>query len=132
MFDKSSLKRIGTYFLLAIFIVAGINKINGFDKTVAGFKSMMPKNIKSLPLILFQLVILMVIVIEIVAPIVLVYMDVDESRTLPQEAHNWSIWILVAFTTLATILYHNPMDKSQMTNFLKNLAIIGGLLLLLN
>lgn len=40
-------------------------------------------------------------------------------------------WILTAFTVLSTIIYHNPISEpSQLTNFLKNLAIIGGLLLL--
>ena len=131
MMDKNLMKRIAMYLILAIFVVAGINKVKGFDGTVKGFMGMMPKDLKKLPLVLFQLVILMVILIEIVAPLVLVYMDLDENNTLPQEVHNISVWLLVGFTALATILYHNPMDKSQMTNFLKNLAIIGGLLLLL-
>ncbi|MEM1254008.1 MAG: DoxX family protein [Cyanobacteria bacterium P01_H01_bin.21] len=39
-------------------------------------------------------------------------------------------WLLLAFLIPATLVFHNPIaDPSQMTQFLKNLAIIGGLLM---
>ncbi len=39
--------------------------------------------------------------------------------------------LLAGFTVLAGLLYHfQPADQMQMTMFLKNLAIAGGLLLL--
>ena len=43
-------------------------------------------------------------------------------------------WILAGFTALATILYHNPwstgaFDGNMMVTALKNVAIIGGILL---
>ncbi|MEM8504783.1 MAG: DoxX family protein [Cyanobacteria bacterium P01_D01_bin.1] len=39
-------------------------------------------------------------------------------------------WLLIAFLVPATLVFHNPaVDPSQMTQFLKNLAIIGGLLM---
>jgi putative oxidoreductase len=42
-------------------------------------------------------------------------------------------WMLIIFTILATLMFHtnwNGADaQMQMTNFLKNLAIIGGLML---
>ena len=34
------------------------------------------------------------------------------------------------FCIVAALLYHNPSDPAQMTNFLKNLAIAGGFLML--
>jgi putative oxidoreductase len=34
------------------------------------------------------------------------------------------------FCVVAAVLYHNPSDPAQMTNFLKNFAIAGGLLML--
>ncbi|MEM6255395.1 MAG: DoxX family protein [Cyanobacteria bacterium P01_D01_bin.156] len=38
--------------------------------------------------------------------------------------------LLLAFLIPATLVFHNPIaDPSQMTQFLKNLAIIGGLLM---
>ena len=46
---------------------------------------------------------------------------------------NCAAWMLIAFTLLATVMYHTnwggEAGQMQMTNFLKNLAIIGGLLL---
>ena len=49
---------------------------------------------------------------------------------------NWrtssAAWMLIAFTILATLMYHMQWSgdggQMQMTQFLKNLAIIGGLL----
>jgi len=42
-------------------------------------------------------------------------------------------WMLIAFTVLATLMYHmswgGDSGQMQMTQFLKNLAIIGGLLM---
>ncbi len=50
---------------------------------------------------------------------------------------NWktstAAWMLIVFTVLATLMYHmhwgGEGGQMQMTQFLKNLAIIGGLLL---
>lgn len=125
------LKQIATLFILAIFVVAGINKVNGFDETVKGFRGILPKNLQKLPLLMFQIIIVVVILIEIVCPLLVVYMDYDSNTQLPSDIRNCCLYILIGFTALATILYHNPMDKSQINNFLKNLAIIGGLGLLL-
>ncbi len=45
-------------------------------------------------------------------------------------------WMLIAFTVLATLLYHMQWSgdngQMQMTAFLKNLALVGGLLLFTN
>jgi putative oxidoreductase len=42
-------------------------------------------------------------------------------------------WMLIAFTILATLMFHTNWSgadsQMQITNFLKNLAIIGGLML---
>ena len=82
-------------------------------------------------MLLFQIIIVVVILIEIVCPLLIVYMDNDSNTQLPADIRNYCLYALIGFTVLATILYHNPMNKSQMNNFLKNLAIIGGLLLLI-
>ena len=64
-------------------------------------------------------------------PTVATVTAVDSNTQLTTNIRNYSLYALIGFTALATILYHNPMDKSQMNNFLKNLAIIGGLILLI-
>lgn len=50
-------------------------------------------------------------------------------------ATNWYVstgkMMLVLFTLVATALFHNPLqDPTQVNNMLKNLAVIGGLLLI--
>lgn len=46
---------------------------------------------------------------------------------------NYAAWMLIAFTVLATLMFHTNWSgadaQMQMTSFLKNLAILGGLLL---
>lgn len=46
---------------------------------------------------------------------------------------SYAAWMLIIFTVLATLMYHTNWSgadaQMQITNFLKNLAIIGGLLL---
>jgi|LakMenE01Jun11ns_1017448.scaffolds.fasta_scaffold9136151_1 putative oxidoreductase len=45
---------------------------------------------------------------------------------------NLGIYSLLLFTVLATGMYHNAfVDPSQFNNMMKNIALIGGLLLLL-
>jgi len=41
----------------------------------------------------------------------------------------WGAWALIAFTLVASALFHNFLqDETQIVMFLKNLSIIGGLL----
>ncbi len=43
----------------------------------------------------------------------------------------WGKLTLILFTAAATFLFHNPIqDPGQVNNFLKNTAVIGGLLLI--
>lgn len=46
---------------------------------------------------------------------------------------SWAAWMLIIFTVFATLMFHMTWsgagNEMQMTAFLKNLAIIGGLLL---
>jgi len=41
-------------------------------------------------------------------------------------------FMLMIFTIITTILFHNPTDPAQLNNFLKNLAVIGALLIILS
>ena len=38
-------------------------------------------------------------------------------------------WLLIGFTVLATIIYHPITDATQHYNLLKNISIIGGLII---
>lgn len=101
---------------------AGFNKINNFTSTVKGLKEMFP--VKTLPNKFYELAILLVIIIEIVAPLILIL-----SNFIPVlfTAARIAIYSLIIFTILATLLYHSNEGLMKLI-FDKNLAIIGGLM----
>jgi putative oxidoreductase len=109
--------------LVLIFFIAGFNKIFSFDKTVNGL--LHKPLFSSFPRFLSVLAIVIVIIIEIIAPIVIVYGSYD---TRYSHYVKYGILSLILFTIMATLLYHNPfVDPKEKINFMKNLAIIGGL-----
>jgi len=118
MIDKahSALAQYGSLvariFLAAIFLLSGFNKIMSFAGT-AGF-------IESVGLPAGALLASIAIIIEIGAGILLLI--------------GWqgrvAAWVLIVFTALATAFFHLDFgDQLQTTMFLKNLAIMGGLLM---
>ena len=113
---------ISTILISLIYVKAGFNKINNFTSTVKGLKEMFP--VKTLPNKFYELAILLVIIIEIVAPLVLIL-----SNFVPVlfNAARVAIYSLIIFTILATLLYHSKEGLMKLI-FDKNLAIIGGLM----
>jgi len=100
--------------LAVLFVYAGYGKLMNFTGFVTN--ALEPK-FGALAIIIGALV----IVVEIVVAIAFV---LDYKR-------KWATWILIGFTAIATILYHNPwatgvFDGNMMALALKNLAIIGG------
>lgn len=113
---------ISTVLISLIYVKAGFNKINNFTSTVKGLKEMFP--VKTLPNKFYELAILLVIIIEIVAPLILIL-----SNFVPVlfNAARIAIYSLIIFTILATLLYHSNEGLMKLI-FDKNLAIIGGLM----
>ncbi len=101
----------GRLLLGHIFLLAGVNKIGGYDGTVAYMEAMgVPGGL--LPA---------VIVLEIVGGLAVIV----GYRT------RWACYALAAFTLLATALFHADLDDTvQRIMLMKNLSITGGLLLL--
>jgi len=117
---------IGKILLLLIFFLSGINKIQNFKSTVSGFKNIFFS--KKIPNFIYNIIIFLVIILEILAPIIIIYNS--QTNNLSQLAHYSSISLAI-FTIIATYLYHNPMtQKGQFYYFMKNVSIIGGLLIL--
>ncbi len=108
---------VGRILLAVIFIISGIGKITGFDGTVGYIAS------KGLPMA--QLVAIATIVVEVGGGIML---------AIGYKAR-WAALALAVFTLLAAILFHNfwaveaAQKMNQQINFLKNLAITGGMLM---
>ncbi len=103
--------------LAVIFVISGFGKITGFDGTVGYIAS------KDLPMA--QLVAIGSIVVELGGGILL---------AIGYKAR-WAALALAVFTLLAAILFHNfwaveaAQKMGQQINFLKNVAIAGGMLM---
>lgn len=109
---------IGRIFLGLMFFIAGIGKITGYDGTVQYATG------AGLPLP--QIGVPIGIAIEVLAPLLL----------LVGYKTRWAALALIVFVIVANIFFHNfwamegaPRMMNQVA-FLKNLAVIGGLLIL--
>ena len=114
---------LGIFLLLFIYFLAGLNKISSVSNMSKGLKS----KLHFLPLFLCKIAIICVIILEICAPILILY-----SATYG-KFYNYSYIatiLLIFFTVLATLLYHFPTQPNQYYFFMKNTSIIGGLILL--
>jgi len=116
---SAALSLIGRLMLAAIFIWSGINKITGFEGLIGAIAS------KGLPVP--QVFAALTIIVEIGGALMLVF----------GWKARWGAFALAAFTALVTVLFHNfwavpPAEKMmQEIQFMKNVAIIGGLLLVM-
>jgi putative oxidoreductase len=96
--------------LALLFIVAGLGKIGGYEG-VAGYMASMGVPGSLLPL---------VIALEIAGGIAIAV----GFRT------RLVAFLLAGFSLLSGLIFHSPLDPAEQTQFLKNLAIAGGFLLL--
>lgn len=101
----------GRLLLGHIFLLAGLNKISGYDGTVAYMEAMgVPGGL--LPA---------VIALEILGGLAVIV----GFKT------RWASYALAAFTVIAAVIFHtNFADQMQMIMFMKNMSITGGLLIL--
>jgi len=109
---------VGRLLLAVMFVYAGYGKIGGFEGTAGYIAS------KGLPLA--QLAAAAAIAVEVVAGLMLV---------VGWKAR-WAAFALAAFTVVVSLIFHAfwavPADQfgTQQLFFLKNMATIGGLLMI--
>ena len=104
------LKLLGRVLLATLFVLAGWNKITGYEGTVQYMQAF------GLPGLLLPLV----IVLEFGGGLAL----------LTGVWARWAALGLALFSLAAAVIFHNNFaDPTQMQMFLKNIAITGGLLL---
>jgi putative oxidoreductase len=107
---------LGRVFIAALFLVAGIGKLLGYTATVGYFTKLGFPAAQAFAVI--------AILIEIGAGLMLV----AGWRT------RWAAWVLIVFVAVATALAHRfwqfdaAQQANQLNHFLKNIAVIGGLL----
>lgn len=109
--EKTIASIAGRILLALIFLMAGINKIPGYTDTEAYMSAF------GIPGILLPVV----IILEIGGAIALII----------GWQTRWAAYALAAFTLLAALIFHTEFSEQvQMILFLKNIAIVGGLLVL--
>jgi len=116
---------IYAFMILLMYFLAGVNKARNFSQTVSGLKNMF--FFKNLPNLFYQLAIFLVIVLEIIAPLVILY---SLQTNLYTNLAYYSSVGLAIFTVLATLIYHFPPSGGQYYPFMKNLTATGSLMLL--
>ncbi len=97
-------------FMVVIFLGSGVNKVTGFDGTI--------KYMESAGMSMPQLLLPGAIVVLLLGGL---------SVLLGFKARFGAIGLIV-FIVWATLVFHPPSDPEQQIAFLKNLAILGGLL----
>ena len=104
-----------------MFFTSGIDKVVHFPKVVDGLKKRFPFE---LPFIMYQFMIIVAIIIELVAPIMILYTVYNPSY---RNYGVYACYSLIFFTILATLLYHFPPKGIQWYPFTSNITTIGGL-----
>lgn len=105
-----ALDLVGRILLALIFVLAGVNKIGGFEQTQGYMEMFRVPGILLIPTILLEILGGLALAIGFQTRI--------------------AAALLAAFTLVSALIFHsNFADQAQMINFMKNLAITGGLLL---
>jgi uncharacterized membrane protein YphA (DoxX/SURF4 family) len=112
--------------LLLMFIVSGVNKVFSFEKTV---DSLVEKMQIDIPIHFFNIIIVLVILFEIIAPVFVIYYFITGNY---KTYAYYSVISLCIFTILATFIYHPPVlfYYKKSLGFWANMSLVGGLLLL--
>jgi len=114
-------KQYGPRILLSLlFVIGGFGFLLNFKSTV-DYVGIGLGNI-GLPMSIATVALVIAIILKLGGGLMLMF----------NYRRSQAAWMLIAFTALATIMYHTSWSgddsQVQMTHFLKNLAIIGGLM----
>lgn len=128
IFDKVENLTLISLLVVVMFLLSGVNKIMNFNATAENLKSKVNFDLSNN---IYSLAIIAVIILEIIAPIIIVYYVASKNEQYKKHAY-YSVLSLVIFTVLATAIYHPPNFSNYMKSipFWANVSLIGGLLLL--
>jgi uncharacterized membrane protein YphA (DoxX/SURF4 family) len=124
--DKSENQTYIYTLLVSMFLLSGISKLFNFNGVVDSLKQ---KIQYALPDDLYKLAIVIVILLEVIAPILIINYSIN--GTYKNETY-YSVIGLIIFTIVATIIYHFPdfTNYKKSLPFWANVSLLGGLLLL--
>jgi uncharacterized membrane protein YphA (DoxX/SURF4 family) len=114
---------IPSFLLLLMFILAGFNKLLNLEQTTNYLKNKI--NLR-LPYFIYLVIILFVIIIQLGCSFHILYSIYNKTYI----NIDISIYSIICFTILATLIFHFPPIGKDYYSFLSNLSTIGGLLLL--
>lgn len=122
---------INCFFLVLLFLLSGYNKMFNLVGTANSLKNKINKiNLNlNIPLNFYIVIIILVIILQIGSSLTILYSAY--TNKYKQYAYYSSISLII-FTVLATAIYHFPPFGSNYYDFMRNVSIIGGLLLLTN
>ncbi len=109
--------------LVLMYLISGYDKILDIKGNATSLKN---KTGLNLPFNLFILSIVIVILLEIIGSASILYSAYTDKN---KKMAYYSTYGLIAFTIMASLIYHMPIKLDNHALF-KNIAVIGGLLLL--
>lgn len=122
------LNTLGVFMILFLYLMSGINKIGHFESTSILLNSKHGFNM--FPLIVSKISVFITILLLIPGSLILLYSSYTNTY---KKISKYTTLALIGFTVLATALFHNPIeDPSQKIAMMKNISIIGGLVLIYN
>ena len=117
-----------TIYVLLKYFLAGYNKVFNFNNTYKNIQnnvfSILPKNNSKL---LSTLTLIIVIVLEITAPLMVLY--TVSTKSMKKESL-LALKLLGGFTILAILIYHRPTIPKNFNNFIGHLGMLGGIMAL--
>ncbi len=121
------IKLISVILIGILFLYSGITKIFDFNDTSLGFHQKVNSGLFSniLAYNASQALVIIAILILLIAPFLMIVGISEDSKLLLRIGS----WLLIVFTIVATMIYHPITDSSERYNLLKNLSIIGGLVM---
>lgn len=130
LLDKKTMKMIGIILICILFIYSALQKIFTFNDTTLGFHQKINSGLfgNIFTYNISQGLIIFAILLLLVAPVLMI-IGIHINNSLLLKIGSWG---LIIFTVLATLIYHPITNFSETNNMLKNLSIIGGLLVVIS
>lgn len=115
---------IASILLLSMFFMSGLNKVSTVDKAISNLGNKL-----SIDTSLATVGIYVVIILEVLAPLIILYYIINKQY---KDYARYSVWGLIIFTIIVTFIYHPPDFSNYYKSlaFWANVSLVGGLLLL--
>jgi hypothetical protein len=120
-----SITFIGSLCLLSVYLLSAISKVQNIEGTAKYLQS----KLTFLPINICIIGVIMVILLQSFGSGFILYSAY--TNQLKKYAY-YVVWAFIAFNIAATLIFHFPPVGSEYLNFIKNLSVTGGFILLLD